>query len=118
MIEADLVALEGFSEIGAHVIKVDRRAFRLGARVGCDARLDEHERIAGHDGLADLDRNSGDGTCPLRRDDVLHLHRLEHQQLPADRNDIARRDVDRHDGALHRRRDGLHCLCLACRADS
>ena len=46
-------------------------------------------------------------------DDVLHLHRLEHDELLPGAHLVALADVDRDDRALHRRGDDVHRVFLA-----
>ena len=97
------VALEHLGEVGADVVEVDSSS-RGGRRRVDVGRLDEHERVALEHGVADGDADeprtyAGDGGA----DDVLHLHRLHHEQLLAGaRRRRPRRTARLHDGALHR----------------
>ena len=106
VVEPDVVALEHLGEVGAHAVEIEpSRSTSAGRRRSTSRRLDHDQRVAGHHGVADGD---GDRPHDARRvggDDVLHLHRLEHDELLADAHVVALVDVDRHDGALHRRRD-------------
>ena len=54
------------------------------------------------DGGARLDGDPFDHAGVLRRDHVLHLHRLDHEQRLLHLDGVTRRDVDGDDRPLHR----------------
>ena len=112
-VEPDVVTPEHLGEVGANAFQVDRgvrdRLFPGRAL----ARLHEQQRVAGHHGVAHRDRHTPHHAGGVGGDHVLHLHRLEHEELLADTHEVTLGHVDRHDGSLHRRRDRLHPDCLA-----
>ena len=98
-VEPGPVAGEGLGQVGADVV-----GFRRGGvlRRGVDV-VDRREERDGHAGghrVADLDRHGVDPPRGPGVDDVLHLHRLEHHELGAARDDVALGDLDRDDDAV------------------
>ena len=84
MVEHQLDA-QYLHEIGAHRRVVDGGDRLVGDAVAMvsDARVDEHQPVAGLHRVTDGDVDSCDDARLDRGDDVLHLHRLEHQELLA-----------------------------------
>ena len=78
------------------------------AKVG-GGGVDPQQDVARVHGLARRNRHLGDLPARLGVEDVLHLHRLDHQQLLARVDDVAEAYVDRDDRALHRRFECLRC---------
>ena len=66
---------------------------------------DAHQQVAGAHGVTLGDEDVGDGAVDVGVDHVLHLHRLEHHQRLVGADVVALVHLDRHDGALHGRRD-------------
>ena len=109
VVEPDVVPLDHLGEIGAHVVEIDRGVDRDG--LAAVAPSPASTSTSGSPGITVSPTAIGerrDDAGPLGRDDVLHLHRLEHHELLADAHGVALGHVDRHDRSLHRRHDGLH----------
>jgi len=102
------VALPHLGEVVANLVQIDGDHHGILGRVGVGARLDQHQRVARHHRVADGNGDLADDTRRLGGDDVLHLHRLEHDELLPDPDRIALAHVDGDDGSLHRCGDGLH----------
>ena len=68
---------------------------------------DRADRLAGRDRLADRHREAVDRAGAVRRDLVLHLHRLDDAEHLADLDDVAVGDLHGEHRALHRARHDL-----------
>ena len=111
------VSFEHLGQVGPDAIEVDGRdgvGFDSAAMV---TRLDHDECVTLHDRLADRGGERSDNSRALGRDDVLHLHRFEHDELLARAHLVALSDIDRHDRGLHRRVNSGHGACLALHGD-
>ena len=81
-VERDGVALDDLGDIGAHGVEVDVVGDVVDEAADV-SRFDEHERVALEDGVADPHVDEAHEAGIGGGDDVLHLHRLHHQQLLA-----------------------------------
>ncbi|MGX1330981.1 hypothetical protein AB7M56_005480 [Bradyrhizobium elkanii] len=84
------------------MIEIDRGLLRRVMAVDLSG-LKEQDRLAMHQRDADAARDPGHPAAMRRGDEMLHLHRFQHRDLLAGPDQIALRDLDRHDGALQRR---------------
>ena len=119
LVERVGVAADVLLEVGPDVVRVDlRRGFSRLAALGS---LDQHERIALPDRVADGHRDPEDRAARVGSEHVLHLHRLDHGDLLPAQDLVAFLYVDAHDGALDRRDDApgaFRAVGLAGRVDA
>src|SRR5258706_5190357 len=97
-------------EVGTYPVEVDLGRIRVVVGVVL-AGLDDHERHPGGDGLPDPHRYVVDLSCVVRDDRVLHLHRLEDQELITRRHRVADADRDADDRPGQRCAHGDVQLC-------
>ena len=104
------LAFEHFREVGPDRVEVEILPF-AGIRRG-NLGLVQHEEGAplGHR-VPFADDEPPDPAGPLRRDQVLHLHRFHDEQLAAEVNRVPFRDEHLDHGALHRREDRPRLRC-------
>src|SRR5262249_24372827 len=82
IVEADRVAVERFRQIRADAIQIDSFGFRRFRSLHFGL-FDEGQRMPFEDRVSDVDRDLAHQPADLRLDDVLHLHRFHHEELPA-----------------------------------
>ncbi len=103
-VRAHVVPLDRLVQIRADVVEVGRG--RPGAlRPVVVARVDGGEQGPGRDRLPDLHGHARDHAGAGGCDDVLHLHGLQHEKLPARRDRLAGPGRDGHDRPVQRRAD-------------
>ena len=106
VVKRDVVPLVDQREVGADQVEVELLAAVIlrGADVG---GLDEGERVALPDDVADHDGQLGDDPADVGLEDVLHLHGVHDDHLLARDDGVALGHEDLDDRALDRRADRL-----------
>ena len=106
-IETDSVAGVHFRKVWPDVVEVFAGHI-CGSRSGNVGGFDQHDDVPGKDGIADGHGESLHAPAHFGGDDVLHLHRLHHEQLLAGTDEVAFADVNPNDGALQGCANGVH----------
>jgi hypothetical protein len=112
------VALDHVGEVVTDLGRLSPRCRRVrsenlvrGGRGG--DRTETYEEGAGHHGRPFGNEELVDDAVGLGLDRVLHLHRLEDEQLLPGTHGVTLGDEQPDDGSLQRRRDLRHTRCLA-----
>lgn len=102
LVQADRMAAQRLGEIRAYEVEVD--AHIEGPVIGrfVPRRVEQHHRLSLCHRVAHRRRYGPYGPGRGRPEDMLHLHRLEDEQLLPGPHCVSRCDIDRHDGAAHR----------------
>src|SRR5215469_12103978 len=102
-------------QIGTDPVEVDLGLLEVAGLVVL-AGFDDHERRPGGDGLPDPRRYVKDLSCVFGDDRVLHLHRLEDQELVTRLHLVARsdRDADNRAGQRRAHSDVVLLGCHVC----